>query len=134
MDSGGWRLGAKVLYGGKGGIRSRTYYIIDVKPEMKVVSGSVAPVISIIPFDSIEEAFIRPRYEVRLTSYFITSDIILVCGQHRTPFYGKSSMMPHTVLPTCRMAVKDSGIGKEGPHYAKQEMTDEKLVVINHRL
>ncbi len=27
--------------------------------------------------------------------------------------------------------VKDSGIGKEGPHYTVQEMTDERLVVLN---
>lgn len=31
----------------------------------------------------------------------------------------------------CRTGVKNSGIGKEGPKFAVQEMTEEKLVVIN---
>jgi succinate-semialdehyde dehydrogenase/glutarate-semialdehyde dehydrogenase len=29
--------------------------------------------------------------------------------------------------------VKDSGFGKEGPHYAMREMTEERLVIFNSK-
>ncbi|MFY0781400.1 aldehyde dehydrogenase family protein [Bacillus sp. AFS017274] len=131
------RLGAKVVYGGKrrDSILEPTI-LIDVKPEMKVVCQEVfAPVISIIPFDSIEEAF-RQANDTKfgLQVGLFTSDITLAMRATQELHFGgviindvstyRADIMPYG-------GVKDSGIGKEGPHYAMQEMTDEKLVVIN---
>ncbi|MDM5284831.1 aldehyde dehydrogenase family protein [Peribacillus frigoritolerans] len=131
------RLGAKVVYGGKrrDSILEPTI-LIDVKPEMKVVCQEVfAPVISIIPFDNIEEAF-RQANDTKfgLQVGLFTSDITLAMRASQELHFGgviindvstyRADIMPYG-------GVKDSGIGKEGPHYAVQEMTDEKLVVIN---
>ena len=131
------QLGAKVVYGGKrrDSILEPTI-LIDVKPEMKVVCKEVfAPVISIIPFENIEDAFHQANdTKFGLQVGLFTSDITLAMRATQELQFGgviindvstyRADVMPYG-------GVKDSGIGKEGPHYAVQEMTDEKLVVIH---
>ncbi|MED1466882.1 aldehyde dehydrogenase family protein [Bacillus salipaludis] len=131
------RDGAALAHGGKrkGSILEPTI-LIDVKPTMKVVCQEVfAPIINILPFDDIDEAFIQAndtKYGLQVGLF--TSDINLVMRAAQELRFGgviindvstyRADVMPYG-------GVKDSGIGKEGPHYAIQEMTDEKLVVIN---
>ncbi len=129
--------GATVIVGGKrtGAILEPTI-LTGVTPEMKVVCQEVfAPVISIIPFDDIEDAF-RQANDTRfgLQVGLFTSDITLAMrAAHSLEFGGviindvstwRADVMPYG-------GIKDSGIGKEGPHHAVQEMTDEKIVVIS---
>ncbi|MFD0829426.1 aldehyde dehydrogenase family protein [Neobacillus sp. M.A.Huq-85] len=131
------RDGAVLAHGGKrnGSILEPTI-LIDVKPTMKVVCQEVfAPIINILPFDDIDEAFIQANdTKYGLQAGLFTSDINLVMRAAQELRFGgviindvstyRADVMPYG-------GVKDSGIGKEGPHYAIQEMTDEKLVVIN---
>ena len=129
--------GAKVIVGGRrdGAVLEPTI-LVNVKEDMKVVCEEVfAPVINIIPFDGIEEAFrLANNSNMGLQVGIFTSDIHLAMKAAQELQFGgviindvstfRADVMPYG-------GVKDSGIGKEGPHYAVKEMTDEKLVVIN---
>jgi acyl-CoA reductase-like NAD-dependent aldehyde dehydrogenase len=129
--------GAKVIFGGKrnGSILEPTI-LKDVKPEMKVVCEEVfAPVINLIPFSDIHEAFDQANNSrFGLQAGLFTSNIQLAMKAAQELQFGgviindvstyRADVMPYG-------GIKDSGIGKEGPHYAVQEMTDEKLIVIN---
>ncbi|MDQ0221157.1 aldehyde dehydrogenase family protein [Peribacillus cavernae] len=131
------RQGAKVVYGGKrhDAIIEPTI-LVDVTAEMKVVCQEVfAPVINIIPFDDIKRAFEQANDSTfGLQVGLFTSDLHLAMRAAQDLHFGgviindvstyRADVMPYG-------GVKDSGVGKEGPHYAIQEMTDEKLVVIN---
>lgn len=129
--------GAKVICGGKrhGAVLEPTI-LVDVKPEMKVVCEEVfAPVFTIVPYDDIDDAFRQAQdSNYGLQAGLFTSDLQLALrAAHELHFGGviindvstyRADVMPYG-------GVKDSGIGKEGPHYAVDEMTDEKLVVID---
>ncbi|MFC4768077.1 aldehyde dehydrogenase family protein [Effusibacillus consociatus] len=129
--------GATVVSGGirEGSILHPTI-LVNVKPEMKVICQEVfAPVISIIPFDDIEEAY-RQANDTRfgLQVGLFTSNLQFAMRATQALNFGgviindvstyRADVMPYG-------GVKDSGIGKEGPRYAVQEMTDERIVVIN---
>ncbi|GAB7388885.1 aldehyde dehydrogenase family protein [Bacillaceae bacterium] len=129
--------GAKVAFGGKreGAILYPTI-LTDVTPEMKVVCQEVfAPIVSIVPYDDIEEAF-KAANDSRfgLQAGLFTSDLQLAMRAARELEFGgvvindvstyRADIMPYG-------GIKDSGIGKEGPKYAVQEMTDERIVVIH---
>ncbi|MBO8163603.1 MAG: aldehyde dehydrogenase family protein [Brevibacillus sp.] len=129
--------GAKAVCGGKreGAVLEPTI-LTGVKPDMKVMCQEVfAPVISIVPYDDIDEAF-REANDSRfgLQVGLFTSNLQLAMrAAHELEFGGviindvstyRADVMPYG-------GVKDSGIGKEGPRYAIEEMTDERIVVIN---
>lgn len=129
--------GARIVVGGKreGSILYPTI-LTDTRHEMKVMCQEVfAPIISIVPYDDIDEAF-RQSNDSRfgLQVGLFTSDINLAMRAARELEFGgviindvstyRADIMPYG-------GIKDSGIGKEGPHYTIQEMTDEKIVVIN---
>lgn len=129
--------GAKVLFGGKrnGSIVEPTI-LAEVTPEMKVVCQEVfAPVITVIPFTDIDEAFKQANNSrFGLQAGFFTSSLQLAMRAARELEFGgviindvstyRADVMPYG-------GIKDSGFGKEGPRYAIQEMTDEKIIVIN---
>lgn len=129
--------GAKVVTGGgrEGSILEPTI-LIDTLEHMKVVCEEVfAPVISIIQYDDIEEVFNKANdSNMGLQVGLFTSDLNLAMVATQTLQFGgvninnvstyRADIMPYG-------GVKDSGIGKEGPSYAIQEMTEEKLVVIH---
>lgn len=129
--------GATVLFGGnRNGSVLEPTILTGVTPEMKVICKEVfAPVISLIPYRDIDEAFAQANdSRFGLQAGLFTSNIQLAMrAAHELQFGGviindvstyRADVMPYG-------GVKDSGIGKEGPHYAVQEMTDEKIVVIN---
>lgn len=131
------QAGAKVAVGGKrsGAVLEPTI-LVDVNDEMKVVCQEVfAPVISILPYDDIEEAFSRANASnLGLQVGLFTSNLHLAMRAAQTLEFGgviindvstyRADVMPYG-------GIKDSGIGKEGPHYSIREMTDERLVVLN---
>lgn len=129
--------GAVLAYGGKreGAVLHPTI-LVNVKPEMKVVCQEVfAPVISLIPYDDIDDAF-RQANDSRfgLQAGLFTSNLQLALrASHELEFGGVNindvSTFRVDVMPYG--GVKDSGIGREGPHYTVREMTDERLIVFH---
>jgi acyl-CoA reductase-like NAD-dependent aldehyde dehydrogenase len=110
--------------------------LVDTKPEMKVVCKEVfAPVVTITPYEDIDDAFRQAnRSEYGLQAGIFTRDLQLAMKAAKTLQYGgviinDVSTYRNDVMPYG--GVKNSGIGKEGPHYAVKEMTDERMVVIN---
>ncbi|MEK6678829.1 MAG: aldehyde dehydrogenase family protein, partial [Nitrospirota bacterium] len=129
--------GAKLLTGGKrkGSVVSPAV-LTDVERTMRIVCfEAFAPVVSVFPYNTIEEAIdIVNDSEYGLQAGIFTKDIniafkaikgIKVGGMmiNDTSLY-RADMMPYG-------GVKNSGIGREGPRYAIEEMTDLKTVVIN---
>ena len=129
--------GATVVFGGNrdGSILEPTI-VTNVRPSMKLVCEEVfAPVISILAYSDIEDAFAQANdSEYGLQAGVFTSDLSLaVKAAHILDFGGviinnvstyRADIMPYG-------GIKNSGIGKEGPKYAIEEMTDEKIIVID---
>ena len=129
--------GAKVASGGTrvGSVLQPTI-LTDVTEKMKVVCEEVfAPVISIITYTDIDDAFEKANdSNMGLQVGLFTSNISLAMRAAQELQFGgviinnvstyRTDVMPYG-------GVKDSGVGKEGPHFAIHEMTDEKLVVID---
>lgn len=122
-----------------GGTRERALFrptvLTGVTREMKVVRDEVfGPVTCVIPFDTIEEAYEMvndSRYG--LNGGILTNRLSVAMEAVKAIHCGSV-----IVGGTCGFrfgcmpygGVKDSGFGKEGPHYAVEEMTEQKTVVI----
>ncbi|MFB5662330.1 aldehyde dehydrogenase family protein [Alteribacillus sp. HJP-4] len=128
--------GAEIVAGGrrKGSIYFPTI-LTAVKSSMKVVCEEVfAPVIVVESYNNFEEA-IKEANQSRfgLQAGVFTSNIHLAMDAAAQLEFGgviindvstfRADVMPYG-------GIKDSGIGKEGPKYAIEEMTDEKLIVL----
>lgn len=110
--------------------------LTNTKHEMKVVCQEVfAPVVTIIPYATIEEAYDRANdSEYGLQAGIFTNDLqIAMEATQKLQFGGVMindvSTYRNDVMPYG--GIKNSGLGKEGPRYAIEEMTDEKMVVLN---
>lgn len=129
--------GARLLCGGKR--ESAFYYptiLADVQPNMKVMCEEVfGPVINVIPYEDIDTVFKEANdSEFGLQAGLFTTDLNLAMkAAHELEFGGviindvstfRSDWMPYG-------GIKNSGLGKEGPIYAIEEMTDERTIVIN---
>lgn len=129
--------GAKIAVGGKrtGSILNPTI-LTDVKEDMKVICEEIfAPVVSIIAYDDIDEALNAANHStLGLQAGIFTSDINLAMKAAQALEYGgvivnnvstyRADIMPYG-------GIKNSGMGKEGPKYAIEDMTEEKLIVID---
>lgn len=128
--------GAKVLCGGKrdGAILYPTV-LENTERSMKVRCEEIfAPVLSIIPFDTLDEAIT----EVNATPFglaagIFTRDISAALHASQRLHVGivhinEASSSRVDLMPFG--GVKDSGVGVEGPRYAMREMTEERLVTI----
>ena len=132
------RDGAHKLMGGERAGRATVTPAIltGTQPGMKAVADEIfGPVVCVEPFDSIERAVEMvnaSRYGLQAGVF--TRDIgramraaqRIECGGviiNDVPTY-RADQMPYG-------GVKESGIGREGPRYALQEMTDIKTVIIN---
>lgn len=129
--------GAHVLTGGtrEGSMFSPTI-LIDVKEDMKVMCEEVfAPVISIIRYQDIEEVFTAVNNsKFGLQAGIFTSNLQLAMrAAHELEFGGINindvSTFRADILPYG--GVKNSGIGKEGPRSAIDEMTEERVITIH---
>jgi acyl-CoA reductase-like NAD-dependent aldehyde dehydrogenase len=129
--------GAKILLGGKR-CDSLLYPTIltNVRRDMRVFSDEIfAPVLSIIPFTSLDEVIdeINATPSGLATGLF-TRDInrAMLASRHlhvgivhiNEPSSSRADLMPFA-------GVKESGLGREGPKYAMQEMTEERLITIS---
>ncbi len=129
--------GARLLTGGvrKGNIVLPTV-LTNVDKSMKVVCSEVfAPVVTIQEYSSIEEAINMVNdSEYGLQAGIFTSDIknaFEVAKKARVGgvMINDTSMYRVDAMPYG--GVKSSGIGREGPRYAIEEMTDLKTIVFN---
>ena len=120
-------------------VKSLFYPVVltQVKHEMKVVCMEVfAPIVSIIPYSDIDEVLSAANNtEYGLQAGLFTNDMALAFKAAKTLEFGgviindvstyRSDIMPYG-------GVKNSGIGKEGPKYTIEEMTEERMIVINY--
>lgn len=128
--------GAHVFGGERQGALIRPAVVTNVTKDMKVVCEEVfAPVVTIIPYETIEDAFEMAndtKFGLQVGVFTSNLNIAMQATQklqfggviiNNVSFY-RADVMPYG-------GIKNSGVGKEGPRYAIQEMTDEKVVVIN---
>jgi acyl-CoA reductase-like NAD-dependent aldehyde dehydrogenase len=129
--------GARVLCGGeRHGSMVQPAVIADPKPTMKVLCQEVfAPVVTIQSYADIDEAIsLANDSEYGLQAGLFTQDIGVMwrCADELEVgglIVNDSSVYRADLMPYG--GVKNSGIGREGPRYAVEEMTDSKVVVFN---
>ena len=129
--------GARIVSGGdrRGALLSPTI-LLDARREMKILCEEIfAPVVSIFPFDSLDDAIAEINAtEFGLAAGIFTRDINTAMAAARRIHVGvvhinESSSSRVDLMPFS--GVKDSGLGREGPKYAMQEMTEERLITIS---
>jgi acyl-CoA reductase-like NAD-dependent aldehyde dehydrogenase len=129
--------GATLLHGGRrDGALMYPTVLTNVDPRMRVVSEEIfAPVLSIIPFASLDDAIAQVNATpFGLAAGIFSKDITRVMTAARRLHVGlvhinEASSSRVDLLPFA--GVKQSGLGREGPKYAMQEMTEERLVTFN---
>lgn len=130
------RAGAKLVRGG-GRERSivRPALLTDVDPKMEIVCSEVfGPVMSVVPMDSLDEAIGRVNASpYGLSTGIFTRDIAAAFAaasalQVGAVHVNETSSSRLDLMPFG--GSKDSGFGREGPHWAIREMTEERLVTI----
>jgi glyceraldehyde-3-phosphate dehydrogenase (NADP+) len=128
--------GAKMLTGGEAdGPFFQPTVLEDVPPATKVCRGEVfAPVVALFPFSDFEEAVAAANdspyglqagvFTPSLAHAFYAFDELEVGGViiDDVPTY-RTDPMPYG-------GVKDSGMGREGPRFAIEEMTELRLMVL----
>jgi len=129
--------GARVVEGGsrKGPLFFPTI-LTNVTPEMRVMCEEIfAPVLSIIPFRSFDGAVDAVNATpFGLATGVFTRDVMRAMNAARRLHVGvvhinEPSSSRVDLMPFA--GVKDSGVGREGPKYAMQEMTEERLVTVS---
>ena len=128
--------GARLIVGGgrDGSVVAPTL-LADVPPEAEVVCEEMfAPVMTVIPFDTLEEAIAR----VNATPYGLATGVFTAridaalqaargldvgCVHIGNTSSARVDLMPYG-------GVKESGFGREGPAYAMREMSEERLITI----
>jgi len=129
--------GAKLLTGGeRNGNMIKPAVLQNVDRDMKIVCYEVfAPVVSVLEYSGIEDAInIVNDSDFGLQAGIFTSDINLAFKTAKELQVGgvminDTSMYRVDAMPYG--GVKQSGIGREGPRYAIEEMTDLKIIVLN---
>ena len=129
--------GAEVAHGGgRNGALLEPTIIVGARPDMRVMCQEIfAPVISIVPFDSFDDALAQVNETpYGLAAGVFTQDIDRAMQASRRLRVGavhinETSSSRVDLMPYG--GVKDSGFGREGPRYAIEEMTEERLVTIS---
>jgi glyceraldehyde-3-phosphate dehydrogenase (NADP+) len=130
--------GAKVLAGGRrlGGALYAPTVITDVPDSAKVCTHEAfAPIVGLFRFDDFNDALAR----VNSSSYGLqagvfTRDLLRALVAHDVLEVGGVIVNDVSAWRIDHMpygGTKDSGIGREGPRFAIEEMTEPKIVVIN---
>lgn len=128
--------GATLLTGGvRDGAVLPPTILTDVTPGMRVMCEEIfAPVLSIIPFDTLDEAIDQVNAtEFGLAAGLFTRDIQRALEGAARLYAGvvhlnDASSSRVDLIPFA--GVKESGVGVEGPKYAIREMTEERLVTV----
>jgi succinate-semialdehyde dehydrogenase / glutarate-semialdehyde dehydrogenase len=129
--------GARLVEGGRreGAILYPTI-LADVDRSMRVMCEEIfAPVLSIVPFTVFDEALQAVNATpFGLAAGLFTKDLTRALTAARRIHAGvvhlnESSSSRADLIPFA--GVKQSGVGREGPKYAMQEMTEERLITIS---
>ena len=127
--------GARNLVGGEyEGAMHQPTVLADVKPEMRISCEELfGPAVAVTPFESLDDAIQMAND----SNYGLSAAIFTQNIDHAMKFakqvnsgnlminsgpQWRADMMPYGGL-------KDSGMGKEGPKYAIEEMTELKMVI-----
>jgi len=129
--------GATLVHGGtRQAAMLQPTVLANVDRQMRVMSEEIfAPVVSLVTFDSLDEAFaLANDTPFGLAAGIFTKDITRAMTAARRLRVGllhvnDASSSRVDLIPFG--GVKQSGIGREGPKYAMQEMTEERLVTFN---
>lgn len=130
--------GANLLAGGKRrGAAVEPTVLTRVSREMKVVCDEVfGPVLSVMPYDDISEPIglvNSSRYGLQCGIFSDSSALTIQLAKKLKT--GGVIINGTSTWRTDQLAyggVRDSGIGREGPRYAIQDMTDERLILFNY--
>lgn len=128
--------GARVLCGGRRvGSMLEPTVLEGVDDSMRVVCEEIfAPVVSIIPFDSADEAVARANASpFGLSAGLFTSNLHTAFRMAQALRFGGVHINEASSARVDAMpfgGVKDSGFGREGPAYAIREMTEERLITV----
>jgi succinate-semialdehyde dehydrogenase/glutarate-semialdehyde dehydrogenase len=129
--------GARRLVGGarEGAVIAPTL-LANVAPDAPVSCQEVfGPVMSLVPFDTLEEAISRVNATpFGLATGFFTYRLDLAMEAARRLHVGgvhinETSSSRVDLMPYG--GSKDSGFGREGPHYALREMSEERLITLS---
>lgn len=129
--------GAKVLCGGaRHGTQMAPTVVTNVSPAMKLVCEEVfGPVMSVIPYRELDDAIRQvnaSRYGLQCGVF--TGSLAVVFRAIREIQAGGIIINGTSTWRIEKMpygGVKQSGIGREGPRYAMEEMMEQRLVVFN---
>jgi acyl-CoA reductase-like NAD-dependent aldehyde dehydrogenase len=130
-------LGARMIVGGeRRGALIEPTIVADVDPHMRIFTDELfGPAISMSPVSTVDEAIaLANRSQYGLAAGVFTQNLTLAVRFARevqagnvhinwTPLW-RADFMPYGGL-------KGSGVGKEGPRYAAEEMTEVKTVVFH---
>ena len=127
--------GARKLVGGEySGTMHQATVVADVKPEMRISCDELfGPAVAVTPFSDIDEAIAMANdTNYGLSAAIFTQNIDWAIKFAREVDSGnlminsgpqfRADLMPYG-------GIKESGMGKEGPRYAVEEMTELKMVV-----
>lgn len=109
--------------------------LVNASPSMRVMCEEIfGPVISIVPFQDLDEAIRQANdtpfglaagiFTQSLSNAMVAARQLEVGSVHvNETSSSRLDLMPYG-------GIKDSGFGREGPHYAMREMTDERLITM----
>ena len=129
--------GARILLGGKRhGAQIEPTILTGVDLDMEITCKEVfGPVCSVQPYDDIEAIFRHiSEHEFGLQAGVYTASLKLAIRAAKAIRSGAVILNGTSTFRVDQLAyggVKSSGIGREGPHYAVKEMTEERLIVFN---
>jgi acyl-CoA reductase-like NAD-dependent aldehyde dehydrogenase len=129
--------GARIVCGGRRtGALDEPTILTGTQPAMKVMCEEVfAPVLSVMPFRTLDQAVDDINaVPYGLAAGVFTQDINRALFAARRLHVGivhvnEPSSSRVDLMPFA--GVKDSGLGREGPKYAMQEMTEERLITLS---
>ena len=129
--------GAKIAAGGhRHGAAYEPTLLANLKPKMKVVCEEVfGPVVNVIPYQAPADAFAAINAgPYGLQAGIFTKSNEVTFAAIRALRVGGVIVNGSSTWRTDQLAyggVKASGIGREGPRYAIEEMTEQRLIVFN---
>jgi acyl-CoA reductase-like NAD-dependent aldehyde dehydrogenase len=131
--SGGARI---AVGGGRRGAQLEPTLLLDVDPSMQVVcSETFGPLASVQSYSVLDDVFATVTdAPLGLQCGIYTKSIDTALSAARRLRTGGVIINGTSTWRTDQLpygGVKNSGIGREGPHYAIREMTEERLIVFN---
>lgn len=129
--------GAQVLLGGTcDGRLFQPTVLGNTTPAMRVNREEIfAPVITVTPYDTFDDAIrLANDTDYGLQSGLFTQNVNRIMQAFEEIEVGGLQINDVSTFRVDQMpygGVKGSGVGREGPHYAIEEMTEMKLMVLN---